>query len=196
MADHDAGAGPTALSDELYWDPFDVDIDAHPYDVWRRLRDEAPVYRNDRYGFYALSRHDDVEAAHRDPATFSSAYGTVLELMHERPVASGMMIFMDPPAHTSHRALVSRLSGRDLLQPDDIERVAAVLDARRSADAVQEATATVPPGESAVFRLVAGGRSASEAAHDLVISPGAAWTRLSRARQRIRTALSRPDEED
>jgi cytochrome P450 len=94
--------------DELYWDPFDTELDAWPYDVWRRMRDEAPVYRNDRYDFWALSRYDDVEAAHRDPATFVSSHGTVLELISDRPMDTGMMIFMDPPEHTHHRSLVSR----------------------------------------------------------------------------------------
>src|SRR5690606_10197423 len=55
---------------DLYWDPYDVDLDTSPYDTWRRLRDEAPVYRNDRFDFYALSRYADVHAAHRDAATF------------------------------------------------------------------------------------------------------------------------------
>ena len=77
--------------DELYWDPFDVEIDADPYDIWRALRDHAPVYRNERFDFWAMSRYDDVEAAHRDPATFSSAHGTVLEIMTEETVPSGMM---------------------------------------------------------------------------------------------------------
>lgn len=96
------------MASDLYWDPFDVEIDAQPYEVWRRLRDEAPVYRNDRYDFWAFSRYDDVEAAHRDPATFSSAHGTVLEFMGPNPLHTGMMIFMDPPEHTQHRTLVSR----------------------------------------------------------------------------------------
>jgi cytochrome P450 len=92
----------------LYWDPYDVALDTDPYDTWRRLRDDAPVYRNDRFDFWALSRFDDVEAAHRDPATFSSAHGTVLEMMSEDPYPSSMMIFMDPPEHTRLRSLVSR----------------------------------------------------------------------------------------
>jgi cytochrome P450 len=92
----------------VYWDPFDPVVDADPHPTWRRLRDEAPVYRNDRYGFYALSRFADVEAAHRDPATFSSSHGTVLEIMSDQPFEGGMMIFMDPPEHTMLRALVSR----------------------------------------------------------------------------------------
>ncbi len=96
------------LAPELYWDPFDTAIDADPYDVWRRLRDEQPVYRNDRHGFYALSRFADVEAAHRDPTTYSSAHGTVLEIMTERPMPSAMMIFLDPPDHTRLRSLVNR----------------------------------------------------------------------------------------
>ena len=94
---------------DLYWDPFDTKIDTDPYETWRRLRDEAPVYRNDRYDFWALSRYADVEAAHRDPDTFSSAHGTVLEIMREDPLATrSMMIFTDPPDHTRLRSLVSK----------------------------------------------------------------------------------------
>jgi cytochrome P450 len=105
-SEHDArdpGGAP-----DLYWDPFDTAIDTDPYECWRRLRDEAPVYRNDRYDFYALSRFADVEAASRDARSFSSAHGTVLELMSPTPGLSGMLIFMDPPDHTRMRSLVSR----------------------------------------------------------------------------------------
>jgi len=94
--------------EDLYWDPIDVDIDVEPYEIWRRLRDEAPVYRNERLDFWALSRYADVEAAHRDPATYLSSHGTVLELMTAEPIPSGLMIFQDPPEHTRLRALVSR----------------------------------------------------------------------------------------
>jgi cytochrome P450 len=93
---------------DIYWDPFDVEIDAEPYPIWRRLRDEAPLYRNERFDFWALSRFEDVEAAHRDPRTFSSAHGTVLEIMSPEPLGTGLMIFLDPPEHTRLRALVSR----------------------------------------------------------------------------------------
>src|SRR5687767_8048663 len=93
---------------DLHWDPFDVVIDANPYDVWRRLRNEAPVYRNEVLDFWALSRFADIEAAHRDPATYSSAHGTVLEMMVPGTYPGSMMIFMDPPEHTRLRSLVSR----------------------------------------------------------------------------------------
>ena len=93
---------------ELYWDPYDEDIEVNPYETWRRMRDEAPVYRNEKHDFYALTRFADVEAAHRDPQTFSSARGTVLELMGPDLSATGQMIFLDPPEHTSLRQLVSR----------------------------------------------------------------------------------------
>ena len=89
-------------------DPFDTEIDSEPHETWRRMRDEAPVYRNDRYDFWAYSRFADVEAAHRDPVTYSSAHGTVLESMDGSMSATGMMIFMDPPDHTALRRLVSR----------------------------------------------------------------------------------------
>jgi cytochrome P450 len=93
----------------LYWDPYDTELDSEPYGVWKRLRDAAPVYRNDTFDFWALSRCEDVEAAHRDPVTYSSSRGTVLELMTGGDlVQPGTMIFMDPPGHTLLRALVSR----------------------------------------------------------------------------------------
>jgi cytochrome P450 len=93
---------------DIYWDPFDEEIDSNPYDVWRRMRDEQPVYRNDQYDFWALSRFADVERGHVQPGIFSSAYGTVLELMGPHMKATGQMIFMDAPEHTALRSLVAR----------------------------------------------------------------------------------------
>ena len=95
-------------ADVIYWDPYDAEIDDRAHEVWAMLREDSPVYRNDRYDFWALSRFHDVEAAHRDPATFSSRYGTVLERMGPDEIGLGMMIFTDPPDHTRLRALVSR----------------------------------------------------------------------------------------
>jgi len=91
------------------YDPMDPALDADPYATWAWMRDEAPVYLNERRGFYALSRYDDVAAAFKDTETFSSAYGIVLEMMSETPMVSGMMIVNDPPSHTRLRKLVSRV---------------------------------------------------------------------------------------
>jgi cytochrome P450 len=98
------------------YDPYDADIDAHPHRVWKRLRDEAPLYHNEQYDFYALSRFADVLAASLDWQTYSSGRGTVLEMIDttspERDAdlrdGLGMMIFMDPPRHDELRRLVSR----------------------------------------------------------------------------------------
>ena len=80
--------------DELYWDPFDEEIDSNPYDVWRRMRDEAPLYRNDDHDFYALTRFADVERAHKDPVTFSSAHSTGLEFMGPEPMINAEMMML------------------------------------------------------------------------------------------------------
>ncbi|HWP65943.1 MAG TPA: cytochrome P450 [Candidatus Limnocylindria bacterium] len=94
----------------LYYDPYDFEIDADPHPVWRRMRDEAPLYRNDKYEFWALSRYQDVEAGLGDWRTYSSARGTLLELIrHEVQFPPGMMIFEDPPLHGVHRGLLARL---------------------------------------------------------------------------------------
>jgi cytochrome P450 len=93
--------------DEIYWDPYDAELDKNPHVVWRRLRDELPVYRNDKHDFWALSRFADVQAASNNP-TFSSSHGTVLEYMGNDFGEMDVLIFMDPPAHTALRALISR----------------------------------------------------------------------------------------
>lgn len=92
---------------EPYYDPYDYEIDADPHPVWKRLRDEAPLYRNERYDFWALSRFADVYDASTDWRTFSSARGTVLEMIDKIPEPRSM-IFQDPPEHEALRKLVSR----------------------------------------------------------------------------------------
>lgn len=100
----------TVADADVYYDPYDFEIDSDPYPVWKRLRDERPLYCNERYDFHALSRFDDVERASVDWKTYSSAKGTLLELIksgYELP--PGSIIFEDPPAHDIHRALLSRV---------------------------------------------------------------------------------------
>lgn len=95
------------------FDPFSDDYFDDPYETYRRLREEAPVYSNERYGFYALSRFDDVVHAHRDWKGFSSAYGVDLSMLSKRdPEAIAgyrSIIMMDPPTHDRFRGLVSRV---------------------------------------------------------------------------------------
>ncbi|MDD9947063.1 MAG: cytochrome P450 [Myxococcales bacterium] len=95
---------------KLYYDPYDFEIDNDPYPVWKRLRDEQPLYYNEKYDFFALSRYEDVVRASKDWRTYSSAKGTLLELIKSGwQVPPGMLIFEDPPAHDIHRGLVSSL---------------------------------------------------------------------------------------
>jgi len=95
---------------EIYYDPYDFDIDADPHRVWRRMRDEAPLYRNDKYEFWALSRFEDVEPALADWRSYSSARGTVLELLRaDVQIPPGTILFEDPPLHDAHRSLLARL---------------------------------------------------------------------------------------
>ncbi len=94
---------------DLYYDPYSFEIDENPYPYFKRLRDEAPVYYNEKYDFYALSRYADVLEASKDWHTYSSARGTVLELLDVPPEnLPQMIIFMDPPQHSRLRKLVSR----------------------------------------------------------------------------------------
>ena len=99
---------------DLYYDPYDEAIHLDPYPVFRRLRDEAPLYYNERYDFYAVSRFADVEHGLVDRDTFSSARGSFIETIRavtrgEITLPPSTVIMEDPPTHGIHRALLSRL---------------------------------------------------------------------------------------
>jgi cytochrome P450 len=101
--------GTTDTGSGVYYDPYDFEIDTDPYPVWRQLRDDHPLYYNDRYDFYALSRFADVEKGLIDWETYSSARGSVLELIRLGVEMPGMFIFEDPPRHDRHRGLLARI---------------------------------------------------------------------------------------
>jgi len=101
---------PASNGSDVYYDPYDVGINADPYPVYRRLREEAPLYRNEQHDFYALSRFDDVQRGLNDRQTFISGRGGILELIRaDIEMPSGVLIFEDPPIHTLHRGLLSRV---------------------------------------------------------------------------------------
>ena len=78
--------------------------------MFRRLRDEAPLYYNEKYDFYAVSRFDDVERASVNWRTFISGKGSVLELIRSGiEMPPGNILFEDPPAHDVHRSLLARV---------------------------------------------------------------------------------------
>jgi len=103
----DVSVGPNT---DVYFDPYDVGINRDPYPVFRRLREESPLYYNEQFDFYALSRYDDVNKALVDYETFSSARGAIIELIKANiEIPSGALIFEDPPIHDIHRKLLARM---------------------------------------------------------------------------------------
>jgi cytochrome P450 len=99
----------TSATEELYYDPWHADLNADPYPMFRRLRDEAPLYYNEIHDFYALSRFDDVNRTLVDHESFSSARGAVLEIIKSGiEIPSGLLVFEDPPIHDIHRNLLAR----------------------------------------------------------------------------------------
>jgi cytochrome P450 len=100
----------TVADSEVYYDPYDFEIDTDPYPIWKRLRDEKPLYYNEKHDFYALSRWADVESCSSDWKTYVSSKGTLLELIKmDFPIPPGSIIFEDPPDHDVHRAMLSRV---------------------------------------------------------------------------------------
>lgn len=100
----------TSAPSDVYYDPYDVELNADPYPMFKRLREESPLYYNETHDFFALSRFADVNAALIDKDTFSSARGAIIELIKANiEIPPGVLIFEDPPVHTMHRKLLSRM---------------------------------------------------------------------------------------
>lgn len=109
---------------ELYYDPFDPEIDDNPYPVWKRMREEAPLYYNEKYNFFALSRYDDVARELPNWQTYRSGRGTTADILFANiEVPPGILLFEDPPLHDLHRKLLSRVfTPRRMLAVEDLVR--------------------------------------------------------------------------
>jgi cytochrome P450 len=131
------------------YDPYSYEIDEDPYPIYKWMRDEAPAYHNERLDFWALTRFEDCHAAFLDWETYSSAQGTVLELMGS-DIGGELIIFMDPPRQTRLRNLVSKaFTPRRIAELEPQIREIAVgylgpLVGRGRCDIVKEFTAKLP----------------------------------------------------
>ena len=92
------------------YSPYDYEVHEDPFPTYGRLRAEAPLYRNDELGFWALSRHEDVIEGFRDFERLSSSHGVSLDPAASGPNAHRTMSFLalDPPMHGRMRGLVSK----------------------------------------------------------------------------------------
>jgi cytochrome P450 len=93
---------------KVVFDPFSEEFFNNPFDMYRRMREEAPIYYDEEQDFYALTRHADVAAAFKDHESFSSARGCDLAMVKSGDVPQKSIIFMDPPDHRYMRSLLNK----------------------------------------------------------------------------------------
>jgi cytochrome P450 len=93
---------------KLVFSPVSQDYFDNPYEIYQRMRDEAPLYYDEEEDFYALTRHEDVAAAFKDHDSFSSARGCDLSMVRKGDVPQKSIIFMDPPDHRHMRSLLNK----------------------------------------------------------------------------------------
>lgn len=140
----------SGVEGDLDFDPFSDTFFVDPYPTYKRMRDEAPVYYNPEYDFYALSRYDDVSVGQRDYETYSSAYGIDLAMvLRGKRNKFPMIIMMDPPEHRRMRSLVNRVfTPRAImaLEPMIRETITGFLDGcdRDNFDAVADFASMFP----------------------------------------------------
>lgn len=135
------------------FDPFSEEFFNGPYETYRRLRDEAPVYYNAKWDFWALSRFDDVAPATKDHETYSSAKGATLDMVkapeQSIPVPK-VIISMDPPEHNRMRKLVSSVftpravAELEGMVREKIDSLVERLDPEAGFDAVADFSAIFP----------------------------------------------------
>jgi cytochrome P450 len=138
---------------KLVFDPFSEDFFNGAYETYRRMREETPVYYNDQYDFYALTRHEDVAPAFKDFETYSSAYGLDLAMVAKNQLptkgAPKMIILMDPPEHRHMRSLLNKvftpraIEAQRKMVTAKVEKYLSRVDPE-GFDAVQEFTAPFP----------------------------------------------------
>jgi cytochrome P450 len=139
------------MSDDIYYDPWSFEIDTDPYPLWRRMREEAPLYYNDKHDFFAVSRFEDVERVMVDWESYISGKGSVLDAIKLGiPIMPGNILMEDPPAHDYHRALLSRVftpKRMEAIEPEIRAFCAEALDPLRGAgtfDFVKDLGAYMP----------------------------------------------------
>jgi cytochrome P450 len=141
----------------IEFNPFAYDFHRDPYPIYRRLRDEAPVYHNPAMEFWALSRFSDVLDALHDYRTYTSTGGVALEENLEITGEDGTsyersrsLIEFDPPEHTALRGIIARsFTPRQIarLEPLVETTTRALLDrlgSRPEFDVVGDFTALLP----------------------------------------------------
>jgi cytochrome P450 len=117
---------------DLSYDPYSAINNPDPYPLYARMREEAPLYYNEEHDFFAVTRYEDCEAGLVDAKKYISGKGGILELIKaDIELPPGTLIFEDPPAHTVHRSLLSRVFTPrrvSALEPKIREFCAASLD--------------------------------------------------------------------
>src|SRR6201998_3001742 len=134
---------------KIVFDPFSEEFWNGAWETYRRMQEEAPVYYNEQYDFYALTRHVDVAAGLKDFETYSSAYGIDLSMVRsgQRPPQS--IIFMDPPDHRHMRSLLNKvftpraIQSQKQMVTEKIDKYLGAADPDRF-DAVQDFSGPFP----------------------------------------------------
>ena len=113
---------------KVVFDPYSEDFYNDPFDIYRRMREDAPLYYDEKEDFYALTRHEDVAAAFKDFDTYSSARGCDLAMVRKGiSPEQKSIIFMDPPEHRHMRSLLNKAFTPRAIQ-SQVETIHEVID--------------------------------------------------------------------
>lgn len=131
-----------------FFDIKDREFQEHPHAVYKRLIAECPVHHSEKYGFYAVSRYQDVKEILRNTGLWSSKFGP--GTAYADPEAPNALVNVDPPEHDFQLKLVNKAFTRqsiNALEPDITEFVrnkVAEIRPRGHADLMQDFAVHLP----------------------------------------------------
>ena len=143
--------GPSRV---VEYDPFSQEFQADPFPVYRWMRDEAPVFYSEKWGWWALSRFEDVRAAAMDPQTFLSYEGIDIDDTAKDQSGPGFLPDIDNPRHDQIRRMIQpRLLPNRIAEREDAVRavVRGLVDVWRYRGTVDLAQELAWPMPNEVF---------------------------------------------
>ena len=138
----------------MEYDPFSQEFQADPFPVYRWMRDEAPVFYSEKWGWWALSRFEDVRAAATDPQTFLSYEGIDIDDTAKDQSGPGFLPDIDNPRHDQIRRMIQpRLLPNRIAEREDAVRavVRGLIDVWRYRGTVDLAQELAWPMPNEVF---------------------------------------------
>ena len=113
------------------YDPYSDEAMRDPFALYKRLREEAPLFYMEKYDCWAFSRFEDIWNASLDQDHFTATGGQSPGQVMLGEAIPHTFMTMDPPEHRTHRSIIGADYARKAVERD-APRIRAILAERAS----------------------------------------------------------------